>query len=43
MNQVATMTMESSKIHEEAGFNARTHKDQGSLDRLSASIAREWR
>lgn len=41
MNQVVTVTMETSKIHEQEGFNARTHKDQGSLDRLSASIARD--
>jgi ParB/RepB/Spo0J family partition protein len=41
MNQVATVTMETSKIHEQEGFNARTHKDQGSLERLSASIARD--
>ena len=41
MNQVATMTMETSKIHEQEGFNARTRRDQGSLDRLSASIARD--
>jgi hypothetical protein len=26
MDQVATMTMETSKIHEQEGFNARTHK-----------------
>jgi ParB/RepB/Spo0J family partition protein len=41
MNQVATVTMETSKIHEQEGFNARTHKDPGSLDRLAASIARD--
>lgn len=35
------VTMETSKIHEQKGCNARTHKDQGSLDRLSASIARD--
>jgi ParB/RepB/Spo0J family partition protein len=41
MNQVATVTMETSRIHEQEGFNARSHRDQGSLDRLSASIARD--
>lgn len=33
MNQVATVTMETSKIHEQKGFNVRTHRDEGSLDR----------
>ncbi len=41
MNQVATVTMKTAKIHEQEGFNARTHKDPGSLERLAASIARD--
>jgi ParB/RepB/Spo0J family partition protein len=41
MNQVATVTMETARIHEQNGFNARTRKDPESLDRLAASIARD--